>query len=274
MKTYDMTHHLRRLVFGGLLLAAAALLPGCEDDPAVPDEEISTDPGTSAEPETLRFISYNILEGMKLDKQQNFDNFAAWVREKDPDFMALCECNNFTEESLTALANRYGHTYAILCKETGYPVGLTSKYPIELRSRMLEEVPLWHGALHLRIKDINVVVLHLYPFGTYPNGQGAAGSGDAYRDTEINCILDNTIRRYPAEPLWLMSGASTPTRPRMPTRCPRTPITKPIRQCSEADTPMPCATATASSSAPYPRFTADGRTATGGASTTSTPHRP
>ncbi|MEI3554561.1 MAG: hypothetical protein V8Q54_07940 [Alistipes senegalensis] len=45
MKTYDMTHHLRRLVFGGLLLAAAALLPGCEDDPAVPDEEISTDPG-------------------------------------------------------------------------------------------------------------------------------------------------------------------------------------------------------------------------------------
>ena len=71
---------------------------------------------------------------------------------------------------------------------------------------MLEEVPLWHGALHLRIKDINVVVLHLYPFGTYPNGQGAAGSGDAYRDTEINCILDNTIRRYPAEPLWLMSG--------------------------------------------------------------------
>ena len=142
MKTYDMTHHLRRLVFGGLLLAAATLLPGCEDDPAVPDEEISTDPGTSAEPETLRFISYNILEGMKLDKQQNFDNFAAWVREKDPDFMALCECNNFTQESLTALANRYGHTYAILCKETGYPVGLTSKYPIELRSRMLEEVPL------------------------------------------------------------------------------------------------------------------------------------
>ena len=83
MKTYDMTHYLRRLVFGGLLLAAATLLPGCEDDPAVPDEEISTDPGTSAEPETLRFISYNILEGMKLDKQQNFDNFAAWVREKE-----------------------------------------------------------------------------------------------------------------------------------------------------------------------------------------------
>ena len=61
---------------------------------------------------------------MKLDKAQNFDNFVDWVKEKDPDFMALCECNAFTEESLTALAGRYGHPYAILCKESGFPVGL------------------------------------------------------------------------------------------------------------------------------------------------------
>ena len=121
---------------------------------------------------------------MKLDKAQNFDNFVDWVKEKDPDFMALCECNAFTEESLTALAGRYGHPYAILCKESGFPVGLTSKYPIELRNRLLEDVPLWHGAIHTRIKDINVVVLHLYPFGTYPNGQGAAGTGNTYRDRE------------------------------------------------------------------------------------------
>ena len=84
--------------------------------------------------------------------------------------------------------------------------GADEKYPIELRNRLLEDVPLWHGAIHTRIKDINVVVLHLYPFGTYPNGQGAAGTGNTYRDREINCILDSTIRRYPVEPLWLMAG--------------------------------------------------------------------
>jgi exodeoxyribonuclease III len=206
MKTYDTIQMLRRLAFGATLLTATALLPACDDDPAAPDEELTTDPGTSVQPETLRFISYNILEGMKLDKAQNFDNFVDWVKEKDPDFMALCECNAFTEESLTALAGRYGHPYAILCKESGFPVGLTSKYPIELRNRLLEDVPLWHGAIHTRIKDINVVVLHLYPFGTYPNGQGAAGTGNTYRDREINCILDSTIRRYPVEPLWLMAG--------------------------------------------------------------------
>ena len=98
MKTYDTIQMLRRLAFGATLLTATALLPACDDDPAAPDEELTTDPGTSVQPETLRFISYNILEGMKLDKAQNFDNFVDWVKEKDPDFMALCECNAFTEE--------------------------------------------------------------------------------------------------------------------------------------------------------------------------------
>ena len=192
MKTYDTIQMLRRLAFGATLLTATALLPACDDDPAAPDEELTTDPGTSVQPETLRFISYNILEGMKLDKAQNFDNFVDWVKEKDPDFMALCECNAFTEESLTALAGRYGHPYAILCKESGFPVGLTSKYPIELRNRLLEDVPLWHGAIHTRIKDINVVVLHLYPFGTYPNGQGAAGTGNTYSPKDADAMPANT----------------------------------------------------------------------------------
>ena len=141
MKTYDTIQMLRRLAFGATLLTATALLPACDDDPAAPDEELTTDPGTSVQPETLRFISYNILEGMKLDKAQNFDNFVDWVKEKNPDFMALCECNAFTEESLTALAGRYGHPYAILCKESGFPVGLTSKYPIELRNRLSKTFP-------------------------------------------------------------------------------------------------------------------------------------
>lgn len=169
MKTYDTIQMLRRLAFGATLLTATALLPACDDDPAAPDEELTTDPGTSVQPETLRFISYNILEGMKLDKAQNFDNFVDWVKEKDPDFMALCECNAFTEESLTALAGRYGHPYAILCKESGFPVGLTSKYPIELRNRLLEDVPLWHGASLSAINAENQQIIKQTPNFTPKN---------------------------------------------------------------------------------------------------------
>ncbi|MEG0806786.1 MAG: endonuclease/exonuclease/phosphatase family protein [Alistipes sp.] len=209
MKTYSIQSTLHYLSLVVAFAATAMLLPACEDDPVVVDEQLTTKPdtGTETEPETFRFISYNILEGMKLDKDNNFDNFVAWVQAKDPDFMALQECNGLTQETLTALAARYGHPHALVCKEEGYSVGLTSKYPIELRNRLLstEEnpLPLYHGAIFTRIKDINVVVLHLYPFGAALDGMP---NGDAYRTREINYILDNTIRRYPAEPLWLMSG--------------------------------------------------------------------
>ena len=44
MKTYDTIQMLRRLAFGATLLTATALLPACDDDPAAPDEELTTDP--------------------------------------------------------------------------------------------------------------------------------------------------------------------------------------------------------------------------------------
>ena len=69
----------------------------------------------------LKIIAYNILEGMKNDTTAGKQEFAAWVRTQDPDILALQETNGFTQESLQALAESYGHPYAILCKEPGYP---------------------------------------------------------------------------------------------------------------------------------------------------------
>lgn len=195
---------MNRLFLGTALLATMLALPGCDDGAALPDENLTTQTGPDSEPRRLRVVYYNILEGMKLDRENNFDNFVAWVRDQDPDILALGECNNFTEESLLELAGRYGHEHVVMCKETGYPVALTSKYPIELRNRMLDGTPLWHGAIHTRVEGINVVVLHLYPFGD--NRTPEIPDGDAYRNEEINYILDNTIRKYPAEPCWIMCG--------------------------------------------------------------------
>ena len=205
MKRYENIRCvLNRMVFGAALLAAASGIPACDNDDAFSEESLATETGPDVEQQVLRFVYYNTLEGMKLDRENNFDNFVAWVQKQDPDLLALGECNNFTQESLLELAKRYGHTSAVICKETGYPVALTSKYPIELRNRMLDDAPLWHGAIHTVVKGINVVVLHLYPFGD--NHTPEIPVGNEYRNAEVNYILDNTIRKYPAEPAWIMCG--------------------------------------------------------------------
>ncbi|MGX5820719.1 endonuclease/exonuclease/phosphatase family protein [Chitinophaga lutea] len=109
----------------------------------------------------FRIISYNILEGMKTDTTPGKQQFVAWVKEKDPDILALQECNGFTQQSLEALARSYGHPYAVIVKEKGYPTGLTSKYPITAIRRINENMT--HGYITAKVKGYQILVLHLNP---------------------------------------------------------------------------------------------------------------
>ena len=109
----------------------------------------------------LKIISYNILMGMKTDTTEGKQQFVAWVKEKDPDILALQECNGFTQKSLEALAATYGHPYAVIVQTNGYPTGLTSKYPIAAIQKVNENMT--HGFIMARIEHYNIVVLHFNP---------------------------------------------------------------------------------------------------------------
>lgn len=189
-------------------MLSVVLLAGCNKAPKIePEPNIDVNPGSDVEYTTFKVVSYNILKGMEADKENNYNNFVSWVTQQDPDVLALQECNGFNEVSLTALAKRWGHEYAVLNpNNSGYTVGITSKYPIEDVVRMLDFPDGDRGAIHAKINGINFVVLHLYPFGTWPNGTGASGTGEDYRLAEITKYLDNTIRNYPEDPAWLMMG--------------------------------------------------------------------
>lgn len=115
-------------------------------------------PGLAQKP--LTYLSYNILEGLKGDSTLQAD-FVGWVREIDPDIVAFQETNGFTQKSLEAFAARYDHYYAVLGKEPGYPVALTSRYPIVNVQRVLDNM--WHGYIYANILDYHLFVLHLSP---------------------------------------------------------------------------------------------------------------
>lgn len=108
----------------------------------------------------LTYLSYNILEGFNNDSTLKAD-FTKWVNDKNPDIVAYQETNKFTQKSLETFAAGYGHPYAILAKENGYPVALTSKYPIVNVQKVLDNM--WHGYIYAQILDYHIFVLHLSP---------------------------------------------------------------------------------------------------------------
>ncbi|RPE08808.1 exonuclease III [Chitinophaga lutea] len=110
---------------------------------------------------TFRVLSYNILEGMVKDTTKGKTVFVEWVKARNPDVVALQECNGFTQKTLEELALSYGHPYAVIVKENGYPTGLTSRYPIADIRKVNESMT--HGFIMARIEQYNIVVLHLNP---------------------------------------------------------------------------------------------------------------
>ncbi len=80
----------------------------------------------------------------------------------DPDIAAFQEMNNFTQKELEQFAARYGHQYAVISKTEGYPVALTSKYPIVNVQKVIDNMH--HAYLVASINHINVIVIHFSPF--------------------------------------------------------------------------------------------------------------
>lgn len=111
--------------------------------------------------DTMRVLSYNILEGMVKDTTPGKKVFVEWVKAQRPDIVALQECNGFTQKSLEELAASYGHPYAVIVKENGYPTGLTSRFPIAGIQKINENMT--HGFIMAKTGGFNIVVLHLNP---------------------------------------------------------------------------------------------------------------
>ncbi len=59
------------------------------------------------------------------------------------------------------IAAEWGHSYAAIVKEDGYPVGITSKKPIVVKNKIIENSG--HGLLHVETYGHDFLVTHLNP---------------------------------------------------------------------------------------------------------------
>jgi exodeoxyribonuclease-3 len=145
-----------------------------------------------AQNKRLRVITYNILEGMKLDTSAGKPNFVNWVKQMGPDVLAMQEVTGFTQASLEKLAQSYGHPYAVLLIEgEKYPVALTSRYPIVNVQKVSDNMD--RGFIMARIKDLNVVCLHFTPFDYRKRAQ------------EVDLLLAHIDAQLPKQ-RWMIMG--------------------------------------------------------------------
>jgi exodeoxyribonuclease-3 len=118
---------------------------------------------TLSSPGSLKIVNWNVLYGFNHHK--NIDEGVNWISKQNPDILGLQELNGNTSKSLSDLAKRWGHLHSVILKEYGFPVGLTSKKPIEVIEKRVEGFH--HGFLHCKTMDIHFFVVHFWPGKEY-----------------------------------------------------------------------------------------------------------
>lgn len=112
--------------------------------------------------EKLTVLTYNIWNGYDFGKDTiRRQQLLNWLSGEEADIIAWQELCNYTDDKLREDATRLGHPYSILLKSTGYSVGVSSRYPIVLRERIMDGMH--HGSLHVQIKGVEIFIVHLAP---------------------------------------------------------------------------------------------------------------
>lgn len=111
--------------------------------------------------EHMKIVSYNVLYGLKKDSI-NIDRFINFTKQWNPDVIALQEMNGYTQKTLEQMGQHIAHDYVLQSKEDGFPVAVTSKYPLVNFRKVTENM--WHSYLYAKIKGIHFFVIHFSPF--------------------------------------------------------------------------------------------------------------
>lgn len=159
---------------------------------------LASEPTTSPTEPQMRVISYNVLVGFRQAEDRRL-GVARWLAAQQPDVVALLELNDYTEDRLRAEAAAWGHPHAVLLKEKGYPVGLTSRTPITEAQRVLRGFH--HGLIRARTAGIVFYVVHTSPSDSAVRQREAANIVDGLPATDAEAALPGATASLAAGPV-------------------------------------------------------------------------
>lgn len=226
-----------RVLFMMLAASAVCLAFSCKDEAGEPVPDTNEPVETVDDPAIVKILYWNIQCGMWTDQGNNYDNFVAWVKEKNPDICVWNEgettfdtgvfdwntraSEKYLPDHWAELAARYGHKY-VMVNPVDKGLVTTSKYPIEREKDIYPNRPkveIRSGSTIYKFRIANeiyrFVTLHLWPqqYDPYvPVAQReqsrAANGGDYHRFKEIKTLCDTTINKRPDAAMenWIMLG--------------------------------------------------------------------
>lgn len=109
----------------------------------------------------LSVLSYNTYNGFQSDTIIQ-KQYITWVKKMNPDIIAYQEMK-FTQKQFENFAAKYNHNFAVLSKTEGYPVAISSKYPIVNVQKV--EDNMHHIYLYANTHNTHIFIVHLSPFG-------------------------------------------------------------------------------------------------------------
>ncbi|WP_062108162.1 endonuclease/exonuclease/phosphatase family protein [Bacillus niameyensis] len=111
----------------------------------------------------MKILQYNVLDGCK--ESGRYNQLKQLLIQEKYDIAGFNELNDWTQKEFQKEMEKIGfsHSYLFEMKSSPYFLGITAKYPIELIYTE-EAAPFHHGLLHVKIRDINIIVTHLSPF--------------------------------------------------------------------------------------------------------------
>jgi exodeoxyribonuclease-3 len=139
---------------------------------------------------TLTVLTYNVWVGFR-EVPERKSRWLEWMKAQEPDIVFLQELNGYSPDQLQKEAAHWGHSYAALLKEDGFPTGITSRYPIEGVEKWTEGFH--HGLMRAKINGMYVYNMHLHP------------SNWEVRSREIDLLLAD-VEKLPAGSSILLAG--------------------------------------------------------------------
>ena len=106
----------------------------------------------------VKIINWNILG---FNNGKSITEGIHWIKAQNPEIIAFQEVNGIKEPQFAEHAKKWEHSYSVTNKGWGYPVGLTSKHPIEVIERKAKGYH--HGFLHCKTYGIHFFVVHFWP---------------------------------------------------------------------------------------------------------------